>query len=151
MSKCWMCLIVGTIVSGCATTVPLPYSYRIATDQCNCEDFHKTDRKHKVDFHFRAHYVMNHGIITTIGIKVVNRSRDPLLLDQGIVKISSRNVAYQYNDKFIPLPHLVIVPSASDTLALRGSDLSGEDDWNKIAGEQLTLTLQGVRLGTHVL
>src|SRR5258707_14340461 len=150
ISKYLMYLICGTLISGCAT-VPIQYTYRVITDKCNCQEFHRTDRKHKIDFHFRAQYVMNHGVVTTIGIKFINRSRDTLLLDLGMVKISSRNVSYQYNDKFIPLPHLGISPFSSDTLTLTGSDLSGQDDWNKIAGEQLTLTLQGMRVGSHML
>ena len=145
-----MWLITGAIVGGCAS-VPTMYPYRVVTDNCNCEEYQTTDNKHKIDFQFHAQYMMDHGIITSIGVKIINRSSDTLFLDQGSVKISSRNVSYQYNDKFIPLPHLLILPVSSDTVTMTGSEVSGGDDWNKIAGEQLTLTLQGIRLGDHTL
>ena len=142
--------MIVVILTGCAG-VPSMYTYRVITDNCNCEEYRAIDNQHKIDAHFRAQYTMNHGVITTIGVRLINQSRDTLFLDQATVKISSRNVSYQYNDKFIPLPALMILPLSSDSLTMTGTEVSGEDDWNKIAGEQLTLTLQGIRLGERAL
>lgn len=90
---------------------------------------------------------MEHGVTTTISVYFINLSDDTLFLDPGVVKISSRNITYLYNDKFIPLPHLIIPPSRSDSVVMTGADMSQNDDWNKIAGEQLVVTLKGIRLG----
>jgi hypothetical protein len=94
---------------------------------------------------------MRNGLQTTIEIEVINTSNDTLFFDLGTAKISSRNISYQYNNKFIPLPHITIPPFHSDIVRMTGSDVSGVDDWNKIAGEQLALTLQGLRLGEKSL
>ena len=94
---------------------------------------------------------MDHGVMTRIAVKFINRADDTLFLDPGVVKISSRNISYLYNDKFIPLPHLVIPPSRSDSVVMTGADMSQNDDWNKIAGEQLVVILKGLRVGLKVL
>lgn len=99
-----------------------------------------------MEYRFRAHYKMRNGLQTTIEIEVINNSNDTLYFDLGTAKISSRNISYQYNDKFIPLPHMIIPPFHSDIVRMTGSDVSSEDNWNKIAGEQVSLTLQGIRL-----
>jgi hypothetical protein len=89
---------------------------------------------------------MNHGIITTIEIEFINESEDTLFLEAGTARVSSRNISYQYNNKHVPLPHLVVMPSHSETVKMEGSDISGKDDWNKIAGEQIVVSVQGIRL-----
>ncbi len=134
------------MLPGCGSQ-SLMYSYRAATENCQCEEFRTTDRQYNIEYRFRARYAMNHGVVTTIEVEFLNHSDDTLFLDPGVVRISSRNVQYRYNDKFIPLPHLIIPPSRSDNVVMTGSDISQKDDWNKIAGEQLTVTLKGIRLG----
>jgi hypothetical protein len=94
---------------------------------------------------------MDKGIITTIEINFVNHSRDTLFFDLAAVKISSKNITYRYNDKFVPLPHLIILPSRSDLVTMSGNDITQRDDWNKIAGEQMAVTLKGLRLGEQIL
>ena len=94
---------------------------------------------------------MDDGIITSIEMELTNRSNDTLSLDLGTVKLSSRNVSYQYNDKPLPLPPLRIPPIESDIVRFTGSETTGKEDWLKIAGEQLTLTIEGIRLGLKVL
>lgn len=137
-------------ISGCSATRST-YSYRAVTDNCNCEEFKLRDKQSRIEYLFRARYRMEGGVITNIEINITNHSRDTLFFDLAAVKITSRNVSYRYNDKFVPLPHIVILPSRSDIVTLSGSDLTGKDDWNKIAGEQLTLTLKGLRLREHLL
>jgi hypothetical protein len=94
---------------------------------------------------------MARGVVTTIKITFFNHSRDTLFLDPGVVKISSRNISYRYNNKFIPLPHLIIPPYDTDNVVMTGSDIDGEEDWNKIAGELLIVTLKSIRLGEKTL
>jgi hypothetical protein len=137
-----MCMMIA----GCATFTST-YSYRAINDNCNCEEYRSHDKERRILYRFRAYYNMRGGIHTTIEIEITNNGNDTLFLDNGAVKISSKNISYQYNNKLVPLPHLFIEPSHSDVVRMVGSDISGTDDWNKIAGEQLTLTLQGIRLG----
>ena len=138
------------LLSGCAV-MPSIYSYRILNDDCNCREYRLTDKEHKIQYLFRAEYKMHHGVVTKIEIELDNRSRDTLDLSLGTVKVTSKNISYQYNDKFLPLPHIEIPPHDSEVVELNGGDTSGSDDWNKIAGEQLTVTLQGIRLGEKIL
>lgn len=138
------------IVSGCANLRP-GYVYRASTDDCNCEEFRVNDERNRIEYRFTARYRMDNGVVTTIEVNFKNRSDDTLFLDPGVVKISSRNVSYHYNNKFIPLPLLIILPGASDNVIMTGTDVSHKDDWNKIAGEQLTITLKGLKLGQNVL
>ena len=144
-------------LAGCGSTRPAgsspptpsareTYTYRAVNDNCNCEEYRTQDRDRGIGYKFRASYKMNHGIITTIEIEFINDSHDTLFLETGTARVSSRNIAYQYNNKHVPLPHLVVAPSRSETVKMEGSDISGKDDWNKIAGEQIVLTLQGIRL-----
>ncbi len=135
-----------TIGPGCA---PVAYPYFVADEGCNCTEYRRRDGP--VEYLFHARYRMSGGIETTLGITFFNRSDDTLSLDLGTVKISSRNVSYQYNDKFIPLPGLHIGPHGIDSLLLAGKDVTGNDDWHVIAGERLTLTIRGMRLGGRTL
>ncbi len=136
--------------AGCSGSLS-SYAYRALTDDCDCEEYIITDKPYDVEYRFRAGYKMEKGVVTTIRIEFRNGSKDTLFLDPGVVKISSRNISYQYNNKFLPLPHLVIPPSGSDNVVLTGSDITQEDAWNKIAGERLTITIKSMRLGNKTL
>jgi hypothetical protein len=85
--------------------------------------------------------------MTSIDILFMNRGKDTLLLYSGGVKVSSKNVNYQYNNRFVPLPFMVVAPGRSERVVLTGKDIGGQDDWNKIAGERMTVTIRGIRLG----
>jgi hypothetical protein len=67
------------------------------------------------------------------------------------VMVSSKNVDYQYNNRFIPLPDMAILPGGSERLDLDGKEVTSAPSWRRIAGEQLTLTLKGMRLGEKTL
>jgi len=144
-------LICVLVVSGCATNYASFYAYRAISENCNCEEYWVADKQNKIGYLFQAHYRMEDGIVTSIDVKFVNNTKETLTLDHGAVKVSSRNFAYQYNDKFIPLPLLTIRPGGSDEVHLSGREVSAKDDWNKIAGERLTVTIRGVRLGDREL
>jgi len=133
-------------ISGCSSSI---YSYRVINDDCNCEEYVVYDGE--VEYHFRAEYQMNEGVATMIKIEFINKSNELLSLDLAEAKVSSRNISYQYNDKFLPLPSLTIGPHSSDFVKLLGKETESEDDWHKIAGEQLTVTIKGLSLGSKTL
>jgi hypothetical protein len=133
----------------CATTDS--YVYRVVTENCNCTEYRTRDTKHQVDYLFRGSYGMSKGMLTTIDVGLTNRSNDTLSLALGTVRVSSRNIDYQYNDKFLPLPTLNIPPHQSESIHLTGRSIETKEDWNRIAGERLTVTLQGLQLGAVVL
>ena len=137
------------LLAGCATTSMMTYPYRAVTNDCNCEEFHTTSGK--IAYTYRAYYRMRDGLLTTIEIGIENKNNDTLSLELAHVKVSSRNIPYQYNDKFLPLPPLRIPRGHSENIQLEGKSLDTNDDWNKIAGEQMTVTMQGMRLGDKVL
>ena len=147
-----LCLSFAPIIlwSGCGFG-SASYSYRAITENCQCEEYRAIDRQNHVEYYFRANYAMHNGVATNIEIKFINDSKDTLFLDPGVVKVTSRNISYLYNDKFLPLVPLVVRPSRSETVYMIGVDMSQTDDWNKIAGEQLTVILKGVRLGLRPL
>lgn len=123
------------------------YPYRAATNNCNCEEYRVSGSRDRVEYRFRAQYTMDNGIVTSIEIEFTNNSgTDTLMFEHSAVKISSRNVSYQYNDKFLPIPLSTIPPRHSDHVTLNGREVTGVEDWNKIAGEQLTITIKGLRL-----
>lgn len=135
--------------TGCGSMGSSLYHYRVVTNGCQCEEYRIQDGK--VKYLFRAHYKMYNDIVTNIEIEFTNVSDDTLSLEVGSVKVSSRNIAYQYNNRFVPLPSLRITPHSSDIVKLSGTDIAEEDDWHKIAGEQLTVTIKGVKLGGNEL
>jgi hypothetical protein len=125
---------------------PGTYPYRAISGDCNCEEYSVRDGS--VEYLFRARYSMDEGLLTRIEIEFFNRSHtDTLSLDVASVRVSSLNAAYEYNDKFLPLPPLRIRPRDSEIVHLEGKELAGKDDWHKIAGERLTVNLRGVTLG----
>jgi len=142
-----VCCCCGMIValSGCSSY----YAYRIVNDNCDCEDYLLRDGA--IEYRFHAEYEMHDGVATKIEIEIINDSNEKLSLDLAEAKVSSRNIAYQYKDKFLPLPSLIIGPHSSDIVKLIGKETSGEDDWYKIAGEQMTVTIKGLMLGQNML
>ena len=134
--------------------VPSPrtaFGYLVQNENCQCSEYSTSDRKYPVRYRFEAFYKMQEGFITSIKIHFDNRSGDTLFLDPGTVMVSSKNIDYQYNNKFIPLPDMVVPPGDSEDLDLDGKEVTSSPTWRKIAGEQLTLTLKGLRLGEKVL
>ncbi len=125
------------------------YLYFATTNNCQCTEFRAMDRQ--IEYRFRAHFQMRDGISTEIEIEFLNASSDTLYLTSATARVSSRNIPYQFNDKFVPLPPLVIHPHGSNIITLSGNDVSGQDDWHKIAGEQITVTVKGMRLGWNEL
>ena len=141
-------ILCSLYLAGCAATSSI-YPYRAVTGDCDCEVFHTTTNK--VDFVYRASYMMRNGIATTIDVEISNRSSDTLSLDLSTVRVFSKNIPYQYNGKFLPMPALHIPPRGNESVRLEGSSVEKKEDWHKIAGERLTVTIQGMRLGNMTL
>jgi hypothetical protein len=127
------------------------FGYRVQNENCQCAEYATSDRKYPVGYRFRAAYRMEEGFITSINVRFENRGADTLFLDPGSVMVASKNVEYQYNNRFIPLPDMMIPPGESQELDLDGKEVTTAPSWRKIAGEQLTLTLKGMRLGEKIL
>lgn len=127
------------------------YEYRAVTDDCNCAEFRTGNAGSGVEFIFRARYKMDGGVVTTLDLEVRNTSADTVFFDHGTVRVSSKNIAYQYNDKFLPLGDLIVPPGDARGIQLTGKDINDANDWHKIAGERLTVTVRGIRAGEKTL
>ncbi|MFI5251465.1 MAG: hypothetical protein ACHQQQ_03440 [Bacteroidota bacterium] len=128
------------------------YDYFAVNDNCNCEEFTTTVPGKEIKYTFRANYSVETTIITYIEIQFHNNSRRVMELDPGVVKITSKNISYEYNDKFLPLPKITIHPHSKEQILLTGKDIrTSPNEWNKIAGEQLQIILKGMRLGEEDL
>lgn len=127
------------------------YRYRATNNDCNCEKYIVSDEKYKIDYLFRATYKMQIGILTNIEIEFTNNSDDTLSFERSAIKVSSRNVKYQYNNKFLPLTWDPILPQSSGSRKLNGKEVTDESNWHKIAGEQLGITIKGILLGSKEL
>jgi len=138
-----LCVLLG---AGCA---PSSYHYFAVNDNCNCEEYRTEGNG--IKYAFRANYRMEGGILTGIEIEIHNETRDTLSLDLATVRIYSRNISYQYNNKFLPLSPLKISPGKSEIVRLAGKEVSGTDDWHEIAGERLTVTIRGLALGGRLI
>ncbi len=130
---------------------PGMYFYRAINDGCNCQEYRLADRPGRIEYLFRARYRMEEGVVTDIEIELTNNGPDSLFFDRGAIKVSSQNISYQYNDRFLPLPAMTIPPYRSDIVKLVGREINGKPDWNKIAGEQLRITIKGLHAGLRDL
>jgi len=96
---------------------------------------------------------VDEGIATRVEIDIRNGSTDTLDLSLAYVRISSRNVPYRYNDKFLAVTIPSVGPGRAERLTLEGEaeNLPTEDPWRAIAGEEVTITLKGLRMGGRSL
>lgn len=135
------------LFGGCAVR-PVTYPYRAVTDDCMCERFRARDKSAGVEYVFTARYAVDDVINTRIAVEVWNRGRDTVDLSLAHVKVTSRNVAYRFNDRYLPVTVQAVPPGAHRTLTLVGEGPEADDDqlWFNIAGEEIVVTLKGVRL-----
>ncbi len=145
---CWWMVVVA----GCGTATSL-YPYRVVNDGCDCTQFRTTDKKVHVSYSVSGLYSLGETIRTDITLSIRNDNRDTLDLSLAYVKVSSRNVPYRYNGKFLPVTISHVAPGKERTLSLEGeaNDLKGIDPWLAIAGEELTLTIEGMRMNGRQL
>jgi hypothetical protein len=137
------------MLGGCASTFP----YRITNNECGCERYSTRDKQFEVSYIVSAKYTVKDGISSQINIELQNTTHDTIDLSQMYVKITSRNIPYRYNDKFLPIEVPFVLPESRQTLNLVGESLVSDnhDPWLKIAGEELVVTLKGMRMGMHEL
>jgi hypothetical protein len=146
-------LLVFASLAGCASTREF-YPYRVTTGNCLCERFETRDSRFPVAYEFSASYRVDEVIATQIVVDMVNESQDTLDLSLAFVKVASRNISYVYNDKFLPIQIPYVLPGGRRRLTLVGEAVKREvvsDPWLKIAGEELVVTLKGMRLRERTL
>lgn len=139
--------LAGTLfLASCATQ---SYPYLIKNDNCNCKEYTYRDVQHKFSITYEAHYRITDRIETTISLDFENNSSDTLDLRLASVSVKSENVHYEYNGKFLSLPYVTILPGDSYEMTLNGKDMNAEEHpWYRIAGEQITVTIQRLVIGT---
>jgi hypothetical protein len=153
-SQLWK--IAGAIVLALHAFACIPsvttYSYRVTTASCNCSEYKVLDRDAHVGYTFKAAYRVHDALTTIVTIEFTNHSKETLMLDPGSAMVSSKTVGYEYNAKFVPLPQLTVAPGKSEEITLTGTDAApSKDEWNKIAGEELTLTIKDIQLGGRTI
>ena len=99
--KRW-CLILSVAIAGCASDSGL-IPYNVTTRECSCERFEAKDAAVSVRYAISAWYRVDDAITTRVVVDIMNESQDTLDLSLANVRVSSRNIPYTYNDKFIPV------------------------------------------------
>jgi hypothetical protein len=138
-------VLVGTLLlSSCTQS----YVYLIKNDNCNCKHYTYRDTQHHFAITYEAQYKVTDRIETTISLDFENNSTDTLDLRLASVSVQSENVHYEYNNKFLSLPYVVVLPGDSYEMTLSGRDINAEEHpWYHIAGEQVTITIQRLVIG----
>jgi hypothetical protein len=134
----WMC-------AGCSHTYPY-----LATDEgCQCEEYTRSDRDAHLTYHVAATYAVGSGIITDLRVEMANGGIDTVDASGAFIKVTSHNVPYEYNGRYISVGIHRIPPGEIRTLTLRGeyTGTHGENLWLRIAGEELSIVLDGFTAG----
>lgn len=150
VSTAYTVITIAVLLCGLAACAS-SYTYLARNDDCNCEEYTYRDQRYGIDYTFRAQYRTEETIVTSIEIEFLNNAADTLHLDPGAVRMSSQNMDYSYNNRFIPLPPLAIPPGGKEVVYLTGRDQGKGVEWNKIAGESLTVTVKSLLLGEILL
>lgn len=146
--------VLAMVLSGCLTPAVRESAdhalipYRVMNDSCSCERYTVKDPRAPVDYSVEAGYRVDGSITTRITLTIRNGSQDTLDLSLATVQVSSRNVPYRYNNLFLPLQRGPVLPGQEETVTLNGTtgDMESGDPRLKMAGEELVLTLKGLRL-----
>ena len=145
-------ILLGIFLSGCSSVFKSPsadtYPYRAMNNDCSCEHFTSADPKFPIRYEFSATYKVDKKITTEITVVVHNGTADTLDMSLGAIRVASRNVQYRYNNRFVPVTIPAVPPHDERTLTLVGSETGDapSNPWLPIAGEQMVLTLKGLRL-----
>ncbi len=141
--KGWM-FLAGVLLAGCSSSYP----YVITNDNCYCERYLYRYPHGAISIEVEAKYAVNDRISSSISLTFHNASRDTLDLRQAFIKGTSRNVRYAANDRFLPLPFVLVPPGGSYSITLEGTEPEVHPNpWHRIAGEQVVLELKGLLLG----
>jgi hypothetical protein len=137
-------LLVALLFSACSSSYP----YLVTTNNCNCERFLYKGERGRFDIEVSARYAVTDRISSELELVFRNHDNDSLSLRQAYIKGTSANVRYQNNDRFQPMPFIVVPPRGTYTMTLQGSDVQvSENPWLKIAGEKIVIELKGLLLG----
>lgn len=105
------------------------------------------DAANGVSYRYDASYTVKSHVSSRIILIIMNKNRGTLSLGSGRIRITSRNIDYEMNDRFLPLPAVDIEPHGRYELTFRGTGRSLVDEpWQLIAGEQMVVTLRGLLL-----
>jgi len=129
--------------SGCASRYPfvLMVDDRVVRTQTI------EDTTNKVRYYYDASYTVRSKVSSRIILIITNNNRWKLSLGSGRIRITSRNIDYEMNNHFLPLPAVDIEPHGRYELTFTGDGRSVVDEpWRLIAGEQMVLTLRGLLL-----
>jgi len=142
-------LLMGFALAGCTATYP----YLVANDKCDCLQYSTKDDSADVLYILSAEYSVDDGVTSRITVQLQNNTRDTLDMSQAYIKVTSRNIPYRYNDKFLPIHIPFVLPRDKETLVLVGESLLSDsyDPWLSIAGEELLVTLKGLKVGQKEL
>ena len=143
--KWWIVgLGVALLLSSCRSSYP----YLVVTDNCNCERFTYRDERGRFEIDVAARYEVKDRIISTIELEFRNKSRMALSLRQAYIKGTSSNIQYPFNDRFQPMPYVLIPAGGHYSMTFTGADAQGTDNpWLKVAGEKIVLEIRGLTVG----
>jgi hypothetical protein len=149
MKVVFVLAVVSTLLAGCA---PHTYNFLVTNRDCNCSTYTAKDNENRVTYVFTATYSLDDNMLTTITMKVMNGSDKALSFNLARVRVSSERFDYRYNNKFVPFNPLTIGPGSEQEIQLVGqAEVKDSDEWLRIAGEKMTVTIRGIRLGDKEL
>jgi hypothetical protein len=141
--------VVSTLLAGCA---PHTYDFLVTNRDCNCSTYTVKDKENRITYVFTATYSLDDNMLTTITMNVMNRSDKVLSFNLAHVRVSSERFDYRYNNKFVPFNPLTIGPGEKQEVQLVGqAEVKDSDEWLRIAGEKMVVTIRGIRLGDKEL
>jgi hypothetical protein len=123
--------------------------YLATTNNCNCSVYVWQDPHSRVRYEVKAKYAIADEFSTRIELGVRNEGNADVNLDDAYFRIDSRNVPFRYNNMMLPLSGgKTIGPRSEQTFDLVGTAKAQVPSlWHLVAGEQLTLTVTGLRIG----
>ncbi|HEX9005792.1 MAG TPA: hypothetical protein VF889_00765 [Bacteroidota bacterium] len=154
MRKAPLAGLFALLLAGCATTAVTPrgIEYRVTTGNCQCEQYAAKDPAMPVRYDFAAAYEIDEEFVARIRITIHNDGGQTLTFTDAYVKVDSRNVPFQYNDRFVPFTAEQIGPHEERTIPLVGrAPAKQPDPWLAVAGEEMVVTIKGVKYGSHSL
>ena len=126
--------------------------YLATTNGCQCAVYSWTDPRHKVRFDVSAKYAIDGEFVTRVDLEIRNEGNETLKFTDGYFQIASRNVPFRYNKKMLPLSGTSMAPGEHQTFNLSGSAKPAAPNlWYLIAGEELTVTVTGIRAGSQTV
>jgi hypothetical protein len=149
MKVVFVVTVVSTLLAGCA---PHTYDFLVTNRDCNCSKYTINDKENRITYVFTATYSLDDNMLTTITMRVRNGSDKVLSFNLAHVRVSSQRFDYRYNNKFVPFNPLAIGPGEKQEIQLVGQvEVKDNDEWLRIAGEKMAVTIRGIRLGDKEL